>query len=218
MFPLPLHIYFEIAALFTSVLFWRSHANTWLRWFFPFLLFIVTVELTARYLTHELKQPNAWIFGLSIPFEYLFYSLIFYGLYQQRFLKKATLLFMLLFFAYCGYSAIFVTGLRIFDMNILVIANLAMLVMSMFFFFELYASTDNIPLFRNPWFWIVSGIFLFNAGELSYNMLSMLVIDEGFDSTLKIFRQINNNLILVLYSCYIIGFVCQKTLGTYTKD
>lgn len=217
MFPLPLHIYFEIAAFIVSVLYRRSLSKTGLRWFLPFLLFVVIVELTARYLSYELKQPNAWLFSLSIPCEYCFYALIFWTAFSTNRLKKIALGFIVLFLLYNIYSMIFITGLKFFDMNVLVVGNLAMVVLSILFFIDLYNSSYTQPMFKNPLFWIITGIFLFNAGEFSYNLLSMLIIDEGFDSTLKIFRSVNNSLILLLYSCFIIGFICQKISGTYRR-
>lgn len=214
MFPLPLHIYFGLAAAAVSILSWRSLSATRLRWFIPFLLFIVVVELSARYLTYELKQPNAWLFCLSVPFEYIFYAFMFWNFYQTAIFKKIAVVFMAAVFIYSIYSLVFITKLAFFDMNILVGGNLAMFVLSILYFVELYNYNDPQPLLKTPAFWIVTGIFLFNTGEFCYNLLSMLVIDDGFDKTLKIFKSINNSLILVLYSFFIIGFVCQKITGT----
>ncbi len=217
MLPLPLHLYFEIAALLTCVICWRSLHKTKLRWFLPFLLFIVSVELTARYLTYELRQPNAWLFSLSVPGEYCFYSFVFYLFYTGRLPKRLAIGFMILLTLYAVYSMVFITGLKFFDMNILVAGSFAMIIFSILYFIELYNYNDPEPVYNDAMFWICTGIFLFNAGEFCYNLLSVLVIDEGFDSTLKIFRSINNSLILVLYSCFIIGFICQKISGTYRR-
>ncbi len=217
MFPLPLHIYFEIAALITCAICWRSLRRTRLRWFLPFLLFIACVELTARYFTYELKQPNAWLYSLSVPGEYCFYSFIFYQFYTGRLAKRLAIAFIILLTLYAAYSMLFITGLKFFDMNMLVAGSFAMIIFSILYFIELYDSNDSNPVYNTPMFWICTGIFLFNAGEFCYNLLSVLVIDQGFDSTLKIFRTINNSLILILYSCFIIAFICQKISGTYKK-
>lgn len=217
MFPLPLHLYFEIAALLTCIFCWRSLRATRLRWFLPFLLLIVCVELSARYLTYELKQPNAWLFSLSVPAEYCFYSFFFFQVCTSALVKKLALSFIILLSLYAIYSIVFITGFDFFNMNILVAGSFAMVVFSVLYFMGIYNAADTTPVFSNSIFWICSGIFLFNAGEFCYNLLSMLVIDDGFDSTLKIFRSINNSLILVLYSCFIIGFICQRITGTYKR-
>ena len=217
MLPLPLHIYFEIAALLVSIFCWRSLSKTGLRFFTPFLLFIVIIELTARYLSYELKQPNAWLFSLSIPCEYCFYAFVFWMAFATNGFKKIALGFIVLFLIYNIYSIIFITALKFFDMNVLVVANFAMVIFSILYFIELYNANDTEPLIENPLFWIITGILLFNAGEFCYNLLSVLITDNRFDATLKIFRSINNSLILVLYSCFIFGFICQKISGTYRK-
>lgn len=218
MFPLPLNIYFEIAAFIVSVFCWKSLMYNKLYWFIPFLFLIVCVELTARYLFMVLKEPNAWLYALSIPFEYFFYTVLFSNFYKTLLYKKIAFGFLILFGLYSVVSGFYITKLQFFDMNILVIANFAMFIFSILYFLELYNSTDTTNIYQSPFFWIVIGIFLFNSGEFCYNLLSMLLIDEGFDATLKVFQSINNSLILVLYSSFIIGFICQKILGTSTKD
>ncbi len=217
MLPLPLHIYFEIAAMITALFFWRSLLQTRLRWFLPFLILIVGVELSARYLSYELKQPNAWLFSLSVPGEYCFYSFLFYLSYTTALFRKLAIGFIIAMATYSVYSMLFITGLRFFDMNILVAGSFAMILFCVLFFVDLYNSNDLNPIYSNPMFWICTGILFFNAGEFCYNLLSLLTIDAGFDRTLKVFRSINNSLILLLYTGFIIGFICQKISGTYRR-
>src|SRR6187402_3564328 len=97
MLPLPIHIYFEIAALLTSFLLWRSLQSSRLRWFLPFLLIICLVELTGRYLARVLHQPNAWLYNLSVPLEYLFYCFVFLIHYNKSWYKTAAIIFIVLF-------------------------------------------------------------------------------------------------------------------------
>ena len=214
MFPLPPHILFEAASFLVSIACWRSLSKTWLRWFTPFLLFIMIVELTARYFRYELKQPNAWLFSLSIPVEYSFYAFIFWKGFSSVRLKKVAIGFIALFFLYNIYNIIFITSLKFFDMKILLLGNLTMVIFSIFYFIELYNASDIQPMFKKPSFWIFTGIMLFNAGEFCYNLISVLIKDDRFDATLKIFGSINNSLILVLYSCFIIAFICQRISET----
>src|SRR5688500_16270722 len=97
MFPLPIHIYFEIAALATSIIFWYKLRHTKLSWLLPFLIFIVVVELTGRYIRKELHQPNAWLYNISVPIEFLFYGFIFYLHYYKKSFKQTAKLFLILF-------------------------------------------------------------------------------------------------------------------------
>ena len=64
-------------------------------------------------------------------------------------------------------------------------------------------------------FYIAAGLLLFNAGEFSANLFAEFYgrLDPGF----KLFRDINNKLILVLYISFAIAFLCQRITGTYRK-
>lgn len=217
MFPLPIHIYFEIAALVVSLLFWRSLDLTRLRWFIPFLFFIVLVELTGRYLPYVLRQPNAWLYNLSVPFEYLFYCSIFLLNYNRQINKFIAKGFLLFFTVYAVVSVLFIKGIYTFNVNFLIIGSFSMLIFCILYLFELYHAEEDYSIWSYPMFWVTVGIMLFNAGEFSYNLLSEYLIDKDIDSTLKIFRSINNKLILVLYSSFIIAFICQKISGTSRK-
>jgi hypothetical protein len=218
MFPLPIHIYFELAAFIAGLFCWRSLVKTRLQWLIPFLGIIVLVELTGRYFPYVLKQPNAWLYNLSVPFEYLFYTFIFLLHYNKKINQFIAKGFLLLFSLYVVISLMFITGMYTFNVIFLNIGSLAMIILSILYLLELYFSDEILAIWVHPMFWITIGIFLFNAGEFSYNLLSKYFFDNDFDATLKIFRSINNRLILVLYSCFIIAFLCQKISGTYKKD
>lgn len=218
MFPLPLHIYFELAAAISASIFLAAPSRSRLGWFIPFLWMIVAVEISARYFTYVLLQPNAWLYSLSVPCEYLFYAFIFKGAYHNKLFKKIATGFMIAFFIYAIISLVFITGMKFFDMNLLVAGSAAMVVLCVLYFIDLYNQSDEVSIFAEPMFWIATGIFLFNAGEFCYNLLSKLLFESAFDSRLEVFRSINNRLILVLYSCFIIGFICRKISGTYKKD
>ena len=217
MFPLPLHIYFEIAALVSSIVFWRSLSHSRLRWFLPFLCFIVLAELTGRYLSRELRQPNAWLYNFVVPLEYLFYSLMFYLHYKRKMSLFLVKLFFIIFPAYVLLSLI-VKGVYYFDTNFLLVGSFVMIVFSLSYLLELYSLTLEVPIWKMPMFWICIGVLLFNAGEFSYNLLSKFFISNKMDQSLKVFRSINNRLILILYSSFIIAFICQKITDKYKKD
>src|SRR5687768_888985 len=99
MFPLPLHIWFEIGALLICLVFFRNIRQTTLKWLLPFMLFIVAVELTGRYVKRELGEMelNQAIYNISIPLEYLFYAFIFSRYYQNTSYRKASMIFIAVF-------------------------------------------------------------------------------------------------------------------------
>ena len=206
MFPLPANIYFEIAALLTSVIFWSKIKNSRLRWLLPFLLFIVMVELIGRYIRKELHTPNAWLYNISVPVEYLFYAFLFAPFYKRKFSSIAVRLFLILFPIWCLANILFVQGFYNFNTNFLKAGSFFMILFCFLFFVELLMSEELINPFRQPVFWIACGLFLFNAGEFTYNTFFDLMILK-WESTEKLFQQINNNLIFVLYSSIIIAII-----------
>lgn len=217
MFPLPMHIYFEIGAMITAILYHRSLRTSVLRWFIPFLIFIVLVELTGRYMAYILHQPNAWLYNFSVPIEYLFYSTMFYYHFHNRFSRFMALTFIGCFSLFVLVQNLFLSGIASFNLHFLNIGTFAMVFFSILYFFEFYNSSGEKHPLREPMFWITSGVLLFNAGEFSYNLFSEYLVENDFDKTLKIFRDINNRLILILYSTIIISFLCMRVTGTSRK-
>ena len=210
MFPLSIHIYFEIAALLTSVLFWYKIKDTRLRWLLPFLFFMVAVELYGRYLRKELHQPNAWLYNVSVPIEYLFYTVIFWRHYTTDLFKKIAQTFLILFFAFVLTNLIFIQGFEKFNTNILKVGSFSMIILCCLYFVELLKYEGDIQLLREPMFWIASGVFLFNTGEFFYTLFSDYLIQNHLDRARTIFSTINNKLIWVLYTCLGISIVCMK--------
>jgi hypothetical protein len=210
-------MFFEIAALFVCILFWRSLKYSRLRWFLPFLLFIVLAELTGRYLSKELKQPNAWLYNFVLPVEYSFYAIIFLLHFRKRIDRLIVIGFLILFGAYT-LLVFMINGIVKFNVDFLLIGSFAMLIFCILYLLEQYNDPQGSSLLQNPMFWVTVGLFLFNAGEFSYNLLSKYFIENKMDPSLKLFRAINNKLILILYSSFIIAFICQKITGTYKKD
>lgn len=217
MFPLSIHIYFEIAALLTGLLLWKTLSKTKLTWFVPYLFLIVLVELSARYLYRELHQPNAWIYNLSVPIEFCFYAWMIMLHTKSKFFETTVKYFLAGFLLYSIYSIVFITGFQSFNRDLLVIGGLFMILFSTFYLLELYRSGDDISVWSIPMFWVCIGILLFNAGSFSRNLLGWFGPKEQFAAAITILRDINHWLNYVLYSCLIIAFLCQQMFGKYRK-
>jgi hypothetical protein len=214
MFPLPLNMYFEVAALLTAALLWRSLRNTRLRWFVPFLILIVVAEFTGRYLNRELRHPNAWLYNFVVPIEYIFFALLFYWHYRQNINKTIALFFIAAFAAYALIIYV-VNGVYNFNSDFLLYGSFSIVTLAILYFIEYYLYPEETIIWQTPMFWIAFGILLFNIGEFTYNLLSKYFIDNLMDEKLRLFRSINSKLILVLYSCFIIAFLCQRTTKTF---
>lgn len=216
MFYLPLHIYFEAGALITCAMFWLRLRTSILYWFGPFLLFILCVELAGRYLRIVLSQSNGWLFNFSIPIEYLFFAFIFWKTYTKPAFSLLARLFIILFSLFAVIN-IAVNGLMEFHTNVLLIGSFFMIVFSVLYFVNFYQDTETEIIWKEPMFWIASGVLVFNMGEFAYDFLSGYLMTHEYDEAAIIFRSINNKLILVLYSFLIIGFLCARNTRTLMK-
>jgi hypothetical protein len=210
MFPLPFHIYFEFAAFLTALLCWRYLDKRSIRWFVPFLLLIVVVELTGRYLKKELAMPNVWMYNITIPLEYLFLAFIFLRNFKSSSFRRLSAVFMVLFAAYTLIHILFIGGIHTFNSQVLTIGSFAMMLLSILCFYDLYLNTQTAPVWKLPIFWIAVGVLLFNAGEFAYLLFFDYLKDHGYEEASKIFYEINGKVIYLLYSSLIIAFLCSR--------
>jgi hypothetical protein len=217
MFPLPVHIYFEISAFITSVICWPEIRSSQFRWFLPFLFLMVVVELTARYLTHELKlETNGTIYNFSVPLEYIFYLWLFLKIYRAPQFKLFCLLFIYCYAIFCGI-VLLLEGVKSFISIILWVSNISGILFSCIYFYEQLISEARTNLLQEPMFWISCGILLFNLGELIYSLFYGLLREYGWDQGTKLFKLINNQLVIVLYYSIIIGLKCVKNCKDYIR-
>jgi hypothetical protein len=208
-------MYFEIAALLAAIIFWPGLRESRLRWFLPFLFFIVAAEFAGRYMARELKQPNAWLYNFVVPVEYLFYTFIYLLHYKRKTNRFVAKLFFSVFILYAVIS-LYIKGVTYFNTDFLLYGSFFMILLSVLFFLECYQQLHDTPIWRLPVFWVATGVLLFNAGEFFYNLLSKFFIHDYLDPNLELFRSINNKLILVLYSCFILAFYARR-LQRHTK-
>lgn len=206
MFPLSPFNYLEILAFLTSVVLWPKLRSTRLRWFTPFLFLIVIVELIGRYYSREIHKSNAWLYNLSVPIEYLFYAFMFYQYFISKSFKKLALVFLSLFPVFAVINFLFIQDAARFNTNFLKVGSLFMFLFAILYFYDFLKIDKVVSPLKQPFFWIASGVLLFNAGEFVYNVFFEFYF-KNWEVGLKLFRDINNNLIYVLYSCIIIGLI-----------
>lgn len=172
----------------------------------PYLLFVVIVELIGRYYSREIHKSNAWLYNISVPIEYLFYSFLFLVHYNNPNFKTIAKVFILLFPVFAIINFLFIQNTERFNTNFLKVGSFFMIVFSCLYFTDLLRIEKIINPLKQPLFWIASGLLLFNSGEFAYNTVFEFFF-KNWGKGLKLFREINNNLLYVLYSCIIIGII-----------
>lgn len=210
MFPLPLYFYFEAAAFLISVVFLYKFNTKPLRWFIPFLLLMLCVELTGMYLRKDLKQVNTWLYNISIPIEYLFYGFIIGNLCLRGILKKLIFIATVAFGFFVIINLVCIQGFINLNTNVLKAGSSLMIIFSFLGLVDLFTDDNHDSLLKNPLFWICTGVLFFNTGEFLYNFIFDILLNKHWDKTAKLFASINNKLIYVLYTCILIAIICSK--------
>jgi hypothetical protein len=203
----------EFVALLVSIICFQTLQKGKLKSLPFFLLFILMVELSGSYLRRILHLPNTWLYNLSIPVEYIFYLFLFW-LHGQKLLKRITIIGVIILTIVTIFY-FFILPIKTLHSNVLLTGQVFVIISTCIYIYEIFQSADDQPLYKNSFFWLVSGLFLFNLGEVSYFVLYPSIHQNGWDSFDSLFRLINNNLLLVLYLSYIIAIlICKKYEAT----
>lgn len=206
MFYLGLHNYFEIAALLTAIVVYFITRNKIAGSFALYLLFIVSIELTGRYMNLVSHKVNFQLYNMSVPVEYLFFTWIFYKSFQNKKNRILAKIFMITFPIFALFNFYFIEGSHQFNDNFLKVGSFAMIFFSCLYLVELLSANRRVNIVAEPMFWITSGVLLFNTGEFANNALSNIIFDK-WDEWLPTFTKINHSLIFVLYSCISIALI-----------
>lgn len=201
-------IWIEITALLISIFYFKKLRGTVFQLFPYFLTIIVIIELFGLYTGKILHKPNAWVYNISTVFEFCFYGYCFSKILIQKKNKRLANYFLVCYPVIAAINILLVQGLFEFHSNTMVVGSLCMVFFSCLYFYESLLIPETKQIHKEASFWIVTGIFFFYLGGILYNCLYSLLMrhNTGF----KLFLLVNNNLVFVLYSCFIIGFIVWK--------
>lgn len=210
MFPLSPFHYFTIGAFLISLVVLYKFDNRPLRWFIPFLLLMVSADLTGRYIRRVLHEPNTWLYNITIPAEYLFYGFMIGSLCLTGALKKIIYWGTAMLAAWAIINLVFIQGIEHLNTNVLKTGSIFMIIVCCLGLIDLFRNDDHQTLLKNPLFWICTGVLFFNTGEFLYLFFLDIFLQNKWDRTAQVFGSINNKLIYVLYTCISIAILCSK--------
>jgi hypothetical protein len=197
----------EGLALVCSIIFWNDIKKGGLRWLPFFLFFILCVELSGTYLK-TVPSANTRLYNVSIPIEYFFYFLLF-RLNGRTILKRFAL--VCAFALLCVATFYFITQpFPRFHDRVLLFGQACVIICCCTYFFERFQNVDDEPLLRDHFFWISSGLLLFNLEDFVYFLLYDLIKTNHWDPHDKWFKAINNSLLILLYLSYIIAILIYR--------
>ena len=218
MFLTKLYLLVQASSFLICVLLYRALKSSSLRYFLPFLLLTLFVEMLG-YWSIKIGVRNYMMFNVFTTIEFLFYAFLFFKNFKLKIFKKIALFFIPLYIVAVAINLLFIQGTNNFHTYTFLLGSFFIVTFCCLFFYEsvLPDYLDN-ALTKQPFFWVCTGLLLFYLGSVIINALfeylrSFDMQEEGK----RIYGIINQSLNVVLYSAFIFAFLlCQKNSKTYS--
>lgn len=208
----------QASSFLVCILLYKTLKKSELRYFLPFLLLTLIVELVGYWFTlNDIR--NYTMFNIFTTLEFVFYAFLFYNHLRTSIYRKLTLGFIPFYILMVFLNIRFVQGSQTFHSYTFLLGSFFIVLFCCLFFYEsvLPEHLDN-PLTKQPFFWVCTGLLLFYLGSVIINALFEYL--QSFDMQAegkKIYGIINQSLNVVLYSAFIFAFVkCRTTKKTYS--
>lgn len=196
----------ELAALATSIFYHKKIKGGELNSLPFFLAFILAVELIGTYL-RSIAHTNIQLYNISIPVEYCYYFFLYFR-HGQKLLKKVAVCMGIAIIAIAMVSFLVLPGTR-FHNYVLIAGQVFAITCSCIYFFEQFREEEE-PLLQRHFFWLASGLLLFNLGEFVYFIFFPIISANKWDTFDILFKATNNSLLILLYLSYMIMIITYK--------
>ena len=91
--------------------------------------------------------------------------------------------------------------------NVLIVGQISVIICCCIYLFEKFNGIDDDSLLNDYFFWMISGLLLFNLGDFTYFRLLPIIKENKWDRLDKWFQTINNSLLLLLFLSYILSII-----------
>lgn len=194
-----------ISLLVSSSLIFRRNTPGYIKVFPFFLLVTVIIEIIGYELW--MNGVNATLlYNFFTTLEFEFYLFLLYNIIQNPKFRKA------IFYGICIYPLLVIANICLIQINTFhtityAFGCLLIVVVCIYYFFELFQYPKSIDLKREPAFWMCSGLLFFYCCSFPlFGLLNFLHDVSGV--ILRNLASIVMILNILLYTSFIIAFVC----------
>ncbi|MBT8256108.1 MAG: hypothetical protein KJO23_06165 [Bacteroidia bacterium] len=191
-----------IAALFATI-HYKKYRNSNEKYFLYFLWFTFLVDGTGVIRDQLFSLKSTLLYSLFVVIGYLFYFYWYYTVLRSRKFRQTAVVAAILFISITlvtylkpslqGQGYAFVTG------------AIGLLILTFFHFYQLIRSDEVLIVKYKLSFWISTALLLFYIGILPLMLLAEFIDIKGMN-----YQIILLSLNIILYGCYVIGFIWTK--------
>lgn len=180
--------------------------HQYLFFFPPFLLLTLFVEIYGSFLS-SIKHNNILLYNIFSIIEFSFYLFIIGRMLRNPIAKRLIIYTVFIYEFMCLVNISFIQGLKTFNTVTFAIGCILIVFACIFYFFELFRLPKTEDLYKNPAFWICTGLlFFYSCGFPLYGFVNFWA--HISPSLIRNFGKIMAILNMLLYSLFTISFLC----------
>lgn len=174
---------------------------------FPWFIFITfVVEIIAEYLAYTVRNKNA-VYNFYSILEFTFLVFLIYNYIQNKRIRRVIVYVICVYLPVMLVNIFFIQGIHHFHTITFLPGSLLLILFSAWCLYELFFKNPAKAPFKQPAFWIATGILLFRSCSVPI----FLVLEFGRQFTFKesvLISQFMLAINLIYYSLFSIAFFC----------
>jgi hypothetical protein len=192
-----------------TVFYKLNPADSWLRYFPPFLLMTLFIEFLGLWL-NENRRDNVIVYNFFTTFEFCFYLWIISLMIKNKSMKQWIRIILIVYALAATTNIIFITPKHRFHTVTYALGCLVVVAICIYYFYELFRFPGSLRLASNPAFWICSGLLFFYC--CGFPLFGLFNYWDGISKlVIKNFGKILTILNVFLYSLFTLAFLCIRT-------
>ena len=201
-FPFTFPLLELLAAIFATI-FFKKYVRSNERYFLFFLWFTFIMDATGVIRVQLFSLESKLLYSIFTVTGFLFYFYWYYTILKSKIFKRVALLSATLFIVITIITHIFpeLKG----QGYAFVTASISLLVLTFFHFYQLLTGDEVLIVKYKLSFWISTALLLFYIGILPLMLLAEYIEINGMNYNIILL-----SLNVILYGCYIIGFIWTK--------
>lgn len=197
-------IFTELMAAIIGVIYFYKYKNTALKYFLLLLWYVTINDIIGMYLREKVTHYNAIIYNIYYVVNFTYLLLLYRAYLSNKKSKVVVLTFTLIYLFSFIVNGFFENYLIEFQRFPYIIAALFLIITVILYFSEVLNSEKVLHAKKNLLFWISVGLLLYYVGNIPFRIIRNYYQDLA-DATILFL--VNLTLGIVMYICFIIGFL-----------